>query len=406
VEPSWSAICDGRSGIDQITKFDATGFETRIAGEVKDFFASDFLPRKTARRITPFIAYAVAASRMALEDSGLCVKKHNADGFGVAVGCAVGGLDILETSHKVFLNAGPAKVSPFFIPLMLTNMAPGMVAIELGLKGPNLALSTSCAAGTHAVGRAFRMVQHRESAAMIAGGVEAIITPMCIAGFNAMKALSTRNEEPKKASRPFDEDRDGFVLGEGAGFVVLESLEGALKRNARIYAEVIGFAMNSDAWHMTAPPPDGKGAATCMRKALEDAGVSPGQIDYINAHGTSTPLNDICETRAMKTVFGDAIYRVPVSATKSMTGHLLGGAGGIETVFTCLSIRDNLLPPTINLEHPDTGCDLDFVPHTSRSHPVTLAMTNSFGFGGINGSLILSRFEEVSGATGSVRFAH
>jgi 3-oxoacyl-[acyl-carrier-protein] synthase II len=276
---------------------------------------------------------------------------------------------------------------------MLTNMAPGMIAIELGVRGPNYALSTSCAAGTHAIGTAFKMIQRQEVDIMIAGGVEGIVTPMCVAGFNAMKALSTRNSEPQKASRPFDADRDGFVLGEGAGFVIIETLDSAIKRDARIYAEIIGFAMNSDAWHITAPPPDARGAIASINNALKDAGISADQIEYINAHGTSTPLNDVCETKAMKFIFGEAIYRIPISATKSMTGHLLGGAGGIEAVFTCLSLRDKILPPTINLDNPDPECDLDFIPHKARKKDVRIAMSNSFGFGGINGSLIFSRFD-------------
>lgn len=392
VEESWSALCAGKSGIAEITRFDASDFNTKIAGEVKDFHAQDFLPKKEARRTESFIAYAVAASRMALEDSGLVIDSSNAERVGVLTGCGLGGLLMLEQTSRTLDKKGPRRVSPFFIPMMIGNMAPGMISIHLGAKGPNSSIATACAAGTHAIGEAYKIIKTGAADAMITGGVESVITPTCVAGFNAMKALSTRNEEPQKASRPFDRDRDGFVVGEGGGILVLESLDRALARHARIYAEIIGYGMSGDGFHMTAPSPDGEGAARCMTASLVDAGIAYTEIDYINAHGTSTPLNDLYETIAVKSVFKEKAPLIPISSTKSMTGHLLGAAGGVETVFTVLTINDNVIPPTINLDNPDPECDLDYVPNVSRKTNVRTAMTNSFGFGGTNATLILKEY--------------
>lgn len=392
VEKSWSALCAGKSGIAEITRFDASDFKTKIAGEVKDFQAEDFLPKKEARRTESFIAYAVAASRMALEDSGLVIDSSNAERVGVLTGCGLGGLLMLEQTSRILDKKGPGRVSPFFIPMMIGNMAPGMVSIHLGAKGPNSSIATACAAGTHAIGEAYKIIKAGAADAMIAGGVESVITPTCVAGFNAMKALSTRNAEPQKASRPFDRDRDGFVVGEGCGILILESLDKALARHARIYAEIIGYGMSGDGFHMTAPSPDGEGAARCMEASLVDAGIAYTEIDYINAHGTSTPLNDLYETIAVKSVFKEKAPLIPISSTKSMTGHLLGASGGVETVFTALTIYDSVIPPTINLDNPDPECDLDYVPNVSRKAHVRTAMTNSFGFGGTNATLILREY--------------
>ena len=392
VDESWAALCSGKSGITEITRFDASDFDTKIAGEVKGFHPEDFLPKKEAKRTQTFIAYAVATSRMAIEDSGLVIDSTNENRVGVLTGCGLGGLQILEQTSKVLEEKGPRRVTPFFIPMMIGNMAAGMISIFLGAKGPNASISTACAAGTHAVGDAFKIVKRGGADAMITGGVESIITPTCIAGFNAMKALSTRNNEPEKASRPFDRDRDGFVVGEGCGILILETLDGALKRGANIYAEMCGYGMSGDGFHMTAPSPDGEGAARCMTAALDDAGVSYKEIDYINAHGTSTQLNDLYETMAIKSVFKEKAPLIPVSSTKSMTGHLLGGSGGVETVFTALTIHEGIIPPTINLDYPDEECDLDYVPKIARKANVNMAMTNSFGFGGTNATLILKKF--------------
>ena len=392
VNESWTALCNGKSGIGEITRFDATGFETQIAGEVKDFRPQDFLPKKEAKRTQLFISFAVAATRMALEDSGLEINSTNENRVGVLTGCGLGGLDMLEKTSQVIDKKGPKRVSPFFIPMMIGNMAPGMISIYFGAKGPNASIATACAAGTHAVGDAFKIIKRGGADAMITGGMESVITPTCIAGFNAMKALSTRNDEPEKASRPFDRDRDGFVVGEGCGILILESLDEAIDRGAHIYAEICGYGMSGDGFHMTAPSPDGEGAARCMTAALEDAGISYKEIGYINAHGTSTQLNDIYETMAIKSVFREKAPYIPVSSTKSMTGHLLGGAGGVETVFTVLTIFEGILPPTINLDNQDEECDLDYVPNVARKANVKTAMTNSFGFGGTNAVLILRKF--------------
>jgi len=392
VEKTWSALCAGKSGIAEITRFDTSDFLTKIAGEVKDFHPEDFLPKKEAKRTTLFIAYAIAATRMAIEDSGLKIDSSNADRIGVVTGCGLGGLSTLEENQRIMDEKGPKRVSPFFIPMMIGNMAPGMISIHFGAKGPNSSVATACAAGSHAIGDAFKIVKRGGADAMITGGVESVITRTCIAGFNAMKALSTRNDEPEKASRPFDRDRDGFVVGEGSGILILESLESALIRNAHIYAEVIGYGMSGDGHHMTAPAPDGEGMARCMAAALNDAAISHDKIDYINAHGTSTQFNDFYETMAIKTVFKDEAYQIPISSTKSMTGHLLGGAGGIETVFTVLTTYHGIIPPTINLENPSEECDLDYVPNVAREVNVENAMTNSFGFGGTNAALVFSKY--------------
>ncbi len=392
VEETWRELCAGKSGIGEITRFDTSDFQTKIAGEVKDFRPEDFLTQKDARRTTTFIAYAIAATRMALEDSGLVIDQSNADRIGVFTGCGLGGLASLEETNRIIETRGPSRVSPFFIPMMIGNMAAGMISMQFGAKGPNACMATACAAGSHSIGDAFKLVQQGRADGMIAGGVESVITPSCIAGFNAMKALSTRNDAPQKASRPFDRDRDGFVVGEGCGIVILETLEAARERGAHIYAEICGYGMSGDGYHMTAPSPDGEGAARCMLAAINDAGISYKQIDYINAHGTSTQLNDLYETRAVKTIFKDQAYLMPISSTKSMTGHLLGGAGGIETVITALTIDEGVIPPTINLDNPGEECDLDYVPHVSRKKDVEFAMTNSFGFGGTNGSLVLKKY--------------
>jgi 3-oxoacyl-[acyl-carrier-protein] synthase II len=392
VDETWTTLCKGQSGISEITRFDASGFDTKIAGEVKDFHPKDFLTKKEAKRTQRFIAYAIAASRMALEDSRLTIDRANENRVGVLTGCGLGGLRLLEKTTVALQKKGPQRVTPFFIPMIIGNMAPGMISIYLGAKGPNSSISTACASGTHAVGDAFKIIKRGDADAMITGGVESVITPTCIAGFNAMKALSTRNDEPERASRPFDRERDGFVVGEGCGIMVLETLEAALERGARIYAEISGYGMSGDGFHMAAPAPEGEGAARCMAAALSDAQMTGDEIDYINAHGTSTQLNDVYETKAIKSVFKEKASSIAVSSTKSMTGHLLGGAGGIETVFTALAISDGIIPPTINLDHPDEECDLDYVPNKARKMVVQSAMTNSFGFGGTNATLILKKY--------------
>ena len=394
VEDSWSAICAGKSGVAEITQFDASAYQTQIAAEVKGFNAEDFMPKKEAKRNELFISYAMAATRMALEDSGLEINSANANRVGVVTGCGLGGLGIMENTILNVATKGPRRVSPFFIPMMIGNMAPGMISIHFGAKGPNLSLATACAAGAHAIGDSFQMIQNGRVDAMITGGTEAVVSPTAVAGFNAMKALSTRNDEPQKASRPFDRDRDGFVIGEGSGIMILEALDHAQERGAPIYAEMVGFGLTGDGYHMTSPCPDGDGAVRCMQAALDDAGIAAGQVDYINAHGTSTELNDLYESRAVKTVFKDHAYKLAISSTKSMTGHLLGGAGGIETVFSALSIYHDMIPPTINYENAAEECDLDYVPNVARQKTVNVAMTNSFGFGGTNATLILRKYTD------------
>ncbi|MFH1242131.1 MAG: beta-ketoacyl-ACP synthase II [Pseudomonadota bacterium] len=393
VEKNWEAACAGKSGIGPITKFDPSPFAAQIAGEVTDFRSEDFMDKQQIRRFDIFIHYAVASARMALEDSGLKIDSSNAHRVGSITGSGLGGLTMLEYFHKVLLEKGPRRISPFFIPGMIANMAPGQIAIEFGAKGPNMSIETACAASCHAVGEAFRLIREGISDAMIAGGSEAVVTPLALGGFCSMRALSTRNDEPEKASRPFDLDRDGFVMGEGAGILILEDLELALERGANIYAEVVGYGLTADAYHVSAPEPEGEGAISCMKMALNYAGLRPDQIDYINAHGTSTKLNDISENKAIKAVFGEHAYKLAISSTKSMTGHLLGGAGGIEAIFTALTIKHGIIPPTINYETPDPECDLDYVPNVSRRANVRAAMSNSFGFGGTNACLIFKAFE-------------
>ncbi|MGD8834023.1 MAG: beta-ketoacyl-ACP synthase II [Desulfobacteraceae bacterium] len=392
VDESWAGIIAGKSGVGEISRFNASIFGTRIAAEVKGFKAEDFMAKKEAKRMETFIAYAIAATRMALEDSGLTIDESNSNRVGVLTGCGLGGLNMLELTAKTVDTKGPNRVSPFFIPMLIGNMAPGMISILFGAKGPNSSVATACAAGSHAVGDAYEIIKYGRADAMITGGVESVVTRTCIAGFGAMKALSTRNDDPEHASRPFDRDRDGFVVGEGSGIMIIESLEHAQARGAKIYAEIAGYGMSGDGYHITSPPPDGEGASRCMQSALDDAGIEPDKIDYINAHGTSTPLNDLYETRAIKMTFGDAAKKVAVSSTKSMTGHLLGGAGGVETIFSALAIKEGIMPPTINFENPGQECDLDYVPNTARKADVIYAMSNSFGFGGTNASLILKKF--------------
>jgi 3-oxoacyl-[acyl-carrier-protein] synthase II len=392
VEQTWTALCAGRSGVVEITRFDTAAFQTKIAAEVRDFNPLDFLPKKDAKRLQPFVAYAIAATRMAVEDSGLAITGANAGRVGVITGCGLGGLQFMEDTIQVLVHQGSKRVSLFFIPMMIGNMAAGMISIYFGAQGPNMSLATACAAGTHAVGESFRCIQDGTADAMITGGTEAVITRTAVAGFNSMKALSTRNHEPQKASRPFDRDRDGFVIGEGAGILILEALDHAQERGALIHAEIAGYGMSGDGYHITSPPPDGSGAARCMQAALDDAGLRPDQVDYINAHGTSTELNDLYETRAIKTVFKEHAARLAISSTKSMTGHLLGGAGGIETVFAALTLAHDMIPPTINYENPSEECDLDYVPNVARQKRVTVAMSNSFGFGGTNAVLVMKKY--------------
>lgn len=392
VEQTWKALCNGRSGIGRITRFDPAGYPSQIAGEVKGFDPAQFIEKKDIKKMDTFIQYAVGASRMAADDAGLKVTKDDADRVGVYIGAGIGGLPAIEHYHKVLQEKGPDRVSPFFIPMVIINLASGQVAIRLGARGPNSCAVTACATGNHCIGDALRIIQRGEADAMLAGGTESCISPLAVAGFSAARALSTRNDDPAHASRPFDRDRDGFVLGEGAGVLVLEEFERARRRGARIYCEVVGYAMTSDAYHITAPPDDGEGAIRCMELAIQDAGVSKDDIGYINAHATST-FADKVETEAIKRVFGERAYRIPVSSTKSMTGHLLGAAGGVEAAFCVLAIHDGLVPPTTNLEHPDPECDLDYVPGQARSATVKVAMSNSFGFGGVNACLLFKRVE-------------
>ena len=393
LEDNWAAICQGRSGIGPITKFDTTEYPCKIAGEVKNFDPSAYIDKKDQKKMDIFIQFALAAGTMAIKQSGLVIDESTADRVGVLVGSGLGGLQTIEKYHTMLLESGPKKVSPFFVPMLIVNLAPGQISIYFGCRGPNSSVVTACATGNHSIGEAFRIIQRGDADAMIAGGVESTITPLAVAGFCALKALSTRNDEPQKASRPFEKNRDGFVMAEGAGILVLEDLEKAQQRNATIFAEIVGFGCNADAYHITAPSPNGEGAAKCMQLTLDDAGLKPEDIDYINAHGTSTPMNDLSETMAMKTVFRDHIKKLPVSSTKSMTGHLLGASGGVEAIFSLLAIRDSIIPPTINYEEPDPECDLDYVPNVARKQEVRIVMSNSFGFGGTNATLIFKRFE-------------
>lgn len=393
VEKTWQALVQGKSGVVRITKFDPTGFDTQIAAEVKDFVPENFMEKKEIKRMDIFIQYAMASAMMAMEDAQLPITPQNADRVGVVVGAGLGGLTTIEFFHKILMEKGPGRISPFFIPALIVNEAPGQISIRFGAKGPNSSVVTACATGNHNIGDAWRMIQRGDAEAIIAGGVEATITPLAVSGFNAMKALSTRNHEPEKASRPFDKDRDGFVMGEGCGIIILEEMNQALDRGAKIYAEIIGYGLNGDAYHITAPAPDGEGAARCMAMALKSAGISPEEVNYINAHGTSTEYNDLYETMAIKAVFKEHAKKLAVSSTKSMTGHLLGGAGGVEAIFTVLTIHRGVIPPTINYDTPDPECDLDYVPNVARMADVRVALSNSFGFGGTNAVLIFKKFE-------------
>jgi 3-oxoacyl-[acyl-carrier-protein] synthase II len=391
-EEFWSALKQGKSGIGPITKFDAAGYPTRIAGEIRNFDEAKYVDKKEARRLDPYLKYALATSIMAVEDAALDPAKVDATRFGVLIGSGIGGITTLIEGEDVRRTKGFDRVSPFVVPMLIINMAAGLVSMRFGAKGPNSSVVTACATGNHAIGDAFKIIERDDADVMIAGGAEAMIVPLTIAGFCSMKAMSTRNDEPEKASRPFDAGRDGFVCGEGAGIVVLEALEHAVRRDARIYAEIVGYGMTGDAHHMTAPDPDGDGATRAMQLALKDGGVEPSAVGYINAHGTSTPYNDKFETIAIKRVFGDHARRLAVSSTKSMTGHLLGAAGGIEAVATVLAIHHGLLPPTINYETPDPDCDLDYVPNQARKVDVEYALSNAFGFGGTNATLAFRRY--------------
>lgn len=394
VDSFWGALKEGKSGIDKTTSFDATLFTSRIAGEVKGFDPEAYgISKKDTRRIEKFIQFAIASARQAVNDSGLDIEKENRERIGVIVGSGIGSLRIIEEEHKVLLKSGPSRLSPFLIPMLIVNEAAGHIAIVFGFKGPNSCVTTACASGSHAIGDALRIIQRGDADIMICGGTESSIAPMGVGGFCALKALSTRNNDPQKASRPFDRERDGFVIAEGCGIVVLESLEHAKKRKARIYAELVGFGRSCDAYHITAPDPDGLGAALAMQTALKDAGLNPDELTYINAHGTSTKLNDKVETLAIKKALGSHAQKVMVSATKSMTGHLLGAAGGVEFIICCLSIRDDVVVPTINYEYPDPDCDLDYVPNTTRQAQIEVCMSNSLGFGGHNATLVVKKFK-------------
>lgn len=396
VDSAWDAICNGRSGIGPVTSFDVEHMKTRIGGEVSGFEVADYLAPRDAKRMDNFVHYGYAASVDALRDSGLLDENSsvNPERIGCAIGAGIGGLATIEKTTEAFLKGGQRKVSPFFIPGSIINMIGGFLSLTYNLKGPNIAIVTACSTATHNMGTASRMIQYGEADVMVAGGAEFATTPTSMSGFISARAMSTRNDAPGQASRPFDAERDGFVLSNGAGVVVLEELEHAKSRGAKIYGEVIGFGMSGDAFHMTAPPEDGEGAARCMKIAIKDAQVDPRDIDYINAHGTSTPLGDLAETIAVKTIFGDHAKQVPVSSTKSMTGHLLGAAGGVEAIFCLLAIRDGIIPPTINLENPGEGCDLDYVANTAREQDINIVISNSFGFGGTNGSLIFRKFSD------------
>lgn len=391
VESTWAGIVAGKSGISLIDHFDTTNYTTRFAGLVRDFDVEAYMPAKEARRMDEFIQYGITAGLQAMQDSGLVVTPENALRIGVSIGSGIGGLSSIERSKETLMADGPRKISPFFVPGSIINMAAGMLAIRLGLKGPNIAVSTACTSGTHCIGLATRMIAYGDADMMLAGGAEKASSPLGMAGFSAARALSTRNDNPQAASRPWDRDRDGFVLGDGAGVLMLEEYEHAVARGARIYAEIIGFGMSDDAYHMTAPTENGEGAAAAMRNALRDAGIAPEAIDYVNAHGTSTDAGDVAESKAIESVFGDHARKLAVSSTKSMVGHLLGAAGAVEAIFSVLAIVNNIAPPTINHDNPSEGCNLDYVPNTARPMKIDVALSNSFGFGGTNGSLIFRR---------------
>lgn len=393
VSTFWENLVAGKSGISKVESFDTSEYATKIGGEVKDFNPLDYMDRKDVRRTDRFVQFGIAAAKQALKNAKLEITERNAEQIGVYVGSGIGGLQTWEEQHKILLEKGPRRISPFFIPMMVANMASGVISIEIGAKGPNSAAISACATGTHAIGDAYEIVKRGQAQVMLAGGTEATIRPLAYAGFNAMKALSTRNDEPEQASRPFDADRDGFVMGEGAGVLVLESLEHALARGAKIIAEVIGYGLTGDAYHLTSPAPEGEGAARAMTMALRSAAIEPEAVDYINAHGTSTQYNDKFETQAIKTVFGSHAYKLAVSSTKSMTGHLLGAAGAIEAIVCALTLESQTLPPTINYETPDPDCDLDYVPNEARQAEVNVTLSNSLGFGGHNATIILKKYE-------------
>ena len=391
VASTWAGIIAGKSGISNIDHFDTSAYKTRFAGLVRDFKAEDYMPAKEVRRYDTFMHYGIAAGLQAFNDAKLTVTPENADRIGVALGSGIGGLTTIEDGHKTLLNDGPNKISPFFVPGSIVNMAAGLLAIRCGLKGPNFSVATACTTATHCIGLAARLIAYGDADVFVAGGAEKGSSPLGMAGFTAARALSSRNDNPQAASRPFDKDRDGFVLGDGAGVMVLEEYEHAVSRGANIYAELVGFGMSDDAFHITSPTETGEGAAAAMRNALKDARLAPSEVDYINAHGTSTPAGDAAESQAIEAVFGDHAMKVAVSSTKSMTGHLLGAAGGVEAIFSVLAIRDNIAPPTINLDNQDPACRLDYVPNQARSMPINVTLSNSFGFGGTNGTLIFKR---------------
>jgi len=391
-DQSWQAICEARNGISRIEQFDTTGFNCRIAGEVKDFDPARFIERKEIKKMGRFIQFGIAASEFALTQSGLKIDSQNAERVGVVIGSGIGGFEVIEREHRTLLEKGPSRISPFFIPATIINLAAGCVSIRTGAKGPNSATATACTTSAHSIGDSFKIIQRNDADVMICGGAEACITPMGIGGFAAMRALSQRNDDPGKASRPWDIERDGFVVGEGSGILILEEFEHAQRRGATILAEMVGYGMSGDAYHITSPSEDGDGAFRVMRLAIKDAGIEPEQIDYVNAHGTSTEVGDRIETTALKRVFCDHAYKLAVSSTKSMTGHLLGGAGGLEAGITVLALRDQIAPPTVNLDVPDPACDLDYVPHKARPMKMEYALSNSFGFGGTNGCLIFKRY--------------
>lgn len=393
VTDAWDSVVNGRSGIAPIEVFDVSDFSSRIGGSVKNFDITQYIAEKEAKKMDIFIHYGIAAASQAFEQTGLLVTEENAERIGVAIGSGIGGISGIEHGHNAFLKGGPRKISPFFVPSNIINMISGNFSIKYGLKGPNFAICTACATGTHCIGDAYRLIQYGDADVMVAGGAEMATAPSSLGGFAAARALSRRNDDPLRASRPWDRERDGFVLSDGAGVLVLEELEHARKRGANILAEVIGYGMSGDAYHMTMPTEDGEGAARCMKSALRDAALNPEQVDYINAHGTSTPAGDIAETKAVKSALGEAVYSTPISSTKSMTGHMLGAAGGIEAVFSVLALQDQIIPPTINLDDLDPECEgLDFVPHNAREAKLDIVMSNSFGFGGTNGTLIFKRF--------------
>ncbi len=393
IDAFWQSLINGKSGIERITRFDPSDYSTQIAGEVKDFDASQFIDKKEAKRMDRCTQFAIVAAKMAFQDAGIDFDQEDRSRMGTLIGTGIGGMDTLHDQYKTLFDKGPGRISPFFVPMMIANMPAGQTSITFGLQGPCSCVVTACATGTNAIGDAFKIIQRGDADVMVAGGTEAAISPSAVAGFCAMKAMSTRNDEPQKASRPFDKDRDGFVMGEGAGIIIMETLDHALARGAKIYAEIVGYGSNADAYHITAPAPEGAQAAKCMAMALKDAGMEPKEVDYINAHGTSTPLNDKNETLAIKALFGDHAQKLKVSSTKSMTGHLLGAAGGIEAIASVLTIAKGVVPPTINLENQDEELDLDYVPNKAQEHTVHAALSNSFGFGGHNATILVKKYQ-------------